>query len=162
MGTTSYIGGASVSATPAGRPEIDGLIFVHGFLDSHTTWSPLIGALACTSVPAIAPDLRGAGSRRKDDDRCTLAQAVADISQLIDERRFSRVALVGYSMGAQVAELVAELVAVERADRVASLTLITPTLLRGNTLPDEVRELLRDSGADPVAQRQIRAAFSRI
>jgi pimeloyl-ACP methyl ester carboxylesterase len=40
------------------------------------------------------------------------------------------------------------------------LTLITPTPLRGNTLPDEVRNLLRESGDDPVAQRGIRASFS--
>jgi pimeloyl-ACP methyl ester carboxylesterase len=157
MGTTSDVIGASAITTATSGLEIDALIFVHGFLDSHTVWSPLIGALACGSVPAIAPDLRGAGSRREDDTRCTLAQAVSDISQLIDDLRLSRVALIGHSMGAQIAELVA----VERNERVASLTLITPTPLRGNTLPDEVRDLLRESGADRVAQRQIRAAFSK-
>ncbi|MBP0595007.1 alpha/beta hydrolase [Paraburkholderia sp. LEh10] len=136
--------------------EFDALIFVHGFLDSHAVWNQLINALPPSSIPIIAPDLRGAGKRRDEDSECTLQQAVSDIARLLDELQLSRVALVGHSMGAQIAELVA----VERAAQVASLTLITPTPLRGNTLPDEVRDLLRESGDDPVAQRKIRAAFS--
>ena len=138
------------------QPPYDALIFIHGFLDNHTVWNDLIEALAPSSVPVIARDLRGAGDRRNEDDACTLAQAVADIVQVFDDRRLSRVALVGHSMGAQIAELVAS----ERAAQVASLTLITPTPLRGNTLPDEVRDLLRESGDAPAVQRQIRVSFS--
>jgi pimeloyl-ACP methyl ester carboxylesterase len=138
------------------QPPYDALIFIHGFLDNRTVWNDLIEALAPSSVPVIARDLRGAGDRRNEDDACTLAQAVADIVQVFDDRRLSRVALVGHSMGAQIAELVAS----ERAAQVASLTLITPTPLRGNTLPDEVRDLLRESGDAPAVQRQIRVSFS--
>ncbi|WP_341315423.1 alpha/beta hydrolase [Paraburkholderia sp. IMGN_8] len=147
---------ASDVTNVSGQAKYDALIFVHGFLDSHAVWGQLINALAPSSIPMIAPDLRGAGNRRDENDGCTLEQAVFDISHLFDELRLSRVALIGHSMGAQIAELVA----FERPEHVASLTLITPTPLRGNTLPGEVRNLLRESGADPGAQRGIRASFS--
>jgi len=138
------------------QPQYDAVIFVHGFLDNSTVWNDLIEALGPTPVPMIAHDLRGAGQRRDEADACTLAQAVADIEQVLDDMQLSRVALVGHSMGAQIAELVAS----ERAAQIASLTLITPTPLRGNNLPGEVRELLRESGDEPVVQRQIRVSFS--
>lgn len=138
------------------QPKYDALIFIHGFLDNHTAWNDLIEALAPSSMPVIARDLRGAGDRRNEDNACTLTQAVADIVHVLDDMRLSRVALVGHSMGAQIAELVAS----ERAAQVESLTLITPAPLRGNTLPDEVRNLLRECGDDPVVQRQIRVSFA--
>lgn len=137
--------------------DFDALVFVHGFLDSSAVWNPLIKALSYIGIPAVAVELRGAGERRAEDDGCTLAQAVFDIGKLFDESSLSRVALVGHSMGAQIAELVAA----ERPEHVASLVLVTPTPLRGNTLPDDVRALLRESGADPVTQRSIRAIFSK-
>jgi pimeloyl-ACP methyl ester carboxylesterase len=147
---------ASDVTNAPGRTEYDALLFIHGFLDSHAVWRDMTSVLAPFSVPIIAPDLRGVGDRRAEDEGCTLQQAVADISRLFDELRLSRAALIGHSMGAQIAELVA----IERAEQVASLTLITPAPLRGNTLPDEVRNLLRECGADAVAQRGIRVSFS--
>lgn len=143
-------------SNPLGRNRYEALIFVHGFLDSHAVWDELKRVLAPFPVEMIAPDLRGAGLRRHEDDGCTLQQAVSDITHLLDEMRSSRVALIGHSMGAQIAELVAA----ERAAQVASLTLITPTPLRGNTLSDEARNLLRECGGDAVAQRGIRESFS--
>jgi len=137
----------------------DAVVFVHGFLDNRMVWKPLMRALydAGIEVPAIAVDLRGAGERRKEEDNCTLAQAVADIERLFDEMHLSRIALVGHSMGTQIAELVAA----ERSQQVAALVLVTPTPLAGNVLPDDVRALLRESGADPAAQRGIRENFSK-
>jgi pimeloyl-ACP methyl ester carboxylesterase len=137
----------------------DAVIFVHGFLDSQMVWKPLIEALSNAGVeaPASAVDLRGAGERREEDDNCTLAQAVLEVERLFDEMHLSRVALVGHSMGTQIAELVAS----ERPQQVAALVLVTPTPLAGNVLPDDVRALLRESGADPAAQRAIRVSFSK-
>ena len=47
----------------------------------------LIEALAPSSVPVIARDLRGAGDRRNEDEACTLAQTVAEIVQVFDDMR---------------------------------------------------------------------------
>ncbi len=133
------------------------LVFIHGFLDSHATWGPLIDALPQHAARAIAPDLRGAGNRQAHAGPYTLKQAVTDILALLDEHELTCVALVGHSMGAQIAELVAS----EAPQRITSLTLLTPTPLAGNILPDDARTLLRESGADPLAQRNIRKLFSR-
>jgi pimeloyl-ACP methyl ester carboxylesterase len=133
------------------------LVFIHGFLDSRATWAPLITALPPGTTYSIAIDLRGAGERRADAGPYTLDQAVGDVLELFEERDLSGVMLVGHSMGAQIAELVA----CEAPERVSALALITPTPLGGNTLPDDIRSLLRESGGDPLAQRNIRKMFSR-
>jgi len=137
--------------------EHQALVFIHGFLDNHATWTPLITALPAGAPQSIAIDLRGAGERRSDTGPYTLDQAVVDVLQLLEQRELSGVALVGHSMGAQIAELVAW----QAPERVSALMLITPTPLAGNILPEEIRTLLRGSGGDPVAQRSIRKMFSR-
>ncbi|MFM0341994.1 alpha/beta fold hydrolase [Paraburkholderia fungorum] len=133
------------------------LVFIHGFLDSHATWEPLIKALPQDAAQSIALDLRGAGKRQAHAGPFTLTQAVADILEVLDEHELTGVALIGHSMGAQIAELVAW----EVPERVTSLTLLTPTPLAGNILPESARALLRESGGDPLAQRDIRKLFSR-
>jgi len=141
------------TAYPSCPPDC--LVLIHGFLDSHSGWSELIEQLQPTSSTIIAPDLRGAGKLRNAGGPYSLEQAVADVVDMIGD--FQNVALVGHSMGAQVAELVAQRI----PDRTIALVLITPTPLAGNTLPDEVRSTLRNCGGDPDAQRAIRQMFSR-
>lgn len=146
----------SQTTTPSQRVP-NALVLIHGFLDSHIGWEPLIGQWQST-VPNIAvPNLRGAGTLRDAEGPYSLEQAVSDVTQLINDQDLQAVALVGHSMGAQIAELVAARI----PDRTAALVLITPTPLAGNTLPEEVRALLRNCGGDPQAQRAIRNMFSR-
>ena len=47
----------------AGR-EPQALVFIHGFLDSHATWGPLMDALPMHAAQSIASDLHGAGKRQ--------------------------------------------------------------------------------------------------
>ncbi|WP_172316596.1 alpha/beta fold hydrolase [Paraburkholderia solitsugae] len=136
--------------------EHQALVFIHGFLDSHVSWEPLMEALSKHGVPSIAPDLSGAGKRQAHPGPYTLNQAVTDILEQLDEQGLTNVALVGHSMGAQIAELIAWQV----PERVTSLTLITPTPLAGNILPESARAMLRECGADALAQRNIRMQFS--
>ncbi|OZI26344.1 hypothetical protein CAL26_03155 [Bordetella genomosp. 9] len=144
---------ASLAAYP-----IRTVIFIHGFLDSGASWQPLVHALAPYGLACLAPDLRGAGDRADQDGPYTLAQAVDDVlDRLREPAAAGGVALVGHSMGAQIAELAA----MRAPASVSALALITPTPLEGNALPDEVRAMLRESGGDVAAQRGIRKAFSR-
>ena len=132
------------------------LVFVHGFLDNRNAWSPLAQALAAAGYASTAFDLRGAGALQSSSGPYTLQQAVEDVVSHIGTPGGPLV-LVGHSMGAQIAELAA----VRLGSAVSALVLITPTPLAGNTLPDEVRAMLRESGGDAVAQQGIRRAFSR-
>lgn len=133
------------------------LVFIHGFLDNRATWAPLIVALSGKQLSCVALDLRGAGERAAQPGPFSLAQAVEDVLAVLDQSPHDPVCLIGHSMGAQIAELTA----LRAGDRVKALVLLTPTPLQGNTLPDEVRSLLRESGGDPSTQRQIRVGFSR-
>lgn len=137
--------------------RIDALVFIHGFLDCGETWAPLLRALPTSSTRTVAIDLAGAGRRRLEAGPFTLERATQDVLGLIQREGFATVGLVGHSMGAQVAELVAW----NLMERVAGMLLLTPAPLEGNVLSDDVRRLLRESGGDPEAQRQIRALFSR-
>ncbi|MGF6727789.1 pimeloyl-ACP methyl ester carboxylesterase [Paraburkholderia sp. GAS41] len=138
-------------------PEHQALVFIHGFLDSYATWGPLIEAMPKHAALSIAPDLRGAGRRQAHPGPYTLNHAVTDILELLDAQGLTNVALVGHSMGAQIAELIAW----HAPERISSLTLITPTPLAGNVLPESARTMLRESGADALAQRDIRKQFSK-
>src|SRR2546428_13271470 len=52
---------ASQPAAPQQRmPE--SLMLIHGFLDSHVGWDPLIAQWQAQATSIVAPDLRGAGS----------------------------------------------------------------------------------------------------
>jgi pimeloyl-ACP methyl ester carboxylesterase len=133
------------------------IVFIHGFLDSHAVWSPLIEQLGSVQRVHYTLDLRGAGALREEGGPYTLAQAVVDVLNLIDKHQMARVVLVGHSMGAQIAELVA----MKLPERVAALALLTPVSLAGTHLPAEAASFLRTSGGDSAAQREIRRQFSR-
>jgi pimeloyl-ACP methyl ester carboxylesterase len=146
---------AVTSASETSRIPLS-LVFVHGFLDSHVVWSPLIEQLGSTQHVHYTLDLRGAGALRAECGPCTLAQAVADVQRLIEKHQMARVVLVGHSMGGQIAELVA----MKFPERVAALVLLTPVPLAGSHLPPEAVSFLRTSGGDSTAQREIRRQFS--
>ncbi len=137
--------------------RIDALVFIHGFLDCGATWAPLLRALPGGSTRMVAVDLAGAGERRLEAGPFSLERATREVLGLIQREGFATVGLVGHSMGAQVAELVAW----NLMERVAGLVLLTPAPLEGNALSDEVRGMLRGSGGAGQAQRQIRTLFSQ-
>jgi pimeloyl-ACP methyl ester carboxylesterase len=131
------------------------VVFIHGFLDNGAMWKPLIAQLAPYDVNCVAPELRGAGARSRSGGPYTLSQAVDDVLGLLHETD-GELVIVGHSMGAQIAELTAT----RMPGRVGRLVLVTPTPLEGNVLPENVREMLRESGGNAAAQREIRMQFS--
>jgi pimeloyl-ACP methyl ester carboxylesterase len=147
---------AVTSASETSRTPLS-LVFVHGFLDNRTVWSPLMEQFESTSYVHYTLDLRGAGTLREDGGPYTLAQAAADVERLIEKHQMARVVLVGHSMGGQIAELAA----MKIPERVAALVLLTPVSLAGSQLPPEAVSFLRTSGGDSAAQREIRRHFSR-
>jgi pimeloyl-ACP methyl ester carboxylesterase len=75
---------AVTSASETSRTPLS-LVFVHGFLDNRTVWSPLMEQFESTSYVHYTLDLRGAGTLREDGGPYTLAQAAADVERLIAE-----------------------------------------------------------------------------
>lgn len=130
------------------------IVFVHGFLDDGATWTSVIDAVDLPADRAVTVDLPGMAGAPEHPGPFTLDGYVDEVSAVVD-RIEGPVVLVGQSMGAQVAELVAA-----RSDRVAGLVLLTPMPLRGTQLPDEAVAPFRALGGDLEGLTGTRRALS--
>lgn len=142
-----------VARTPgvtAGAPTV---LLIHGFLDDATVWDGMVECLG-DEVGTVRYDLPGFGARVESvGEACdatleSLAAEAGEIAESID----GPVVVVGQSLGAQVAELVAA----RHPDRVTGLVLLAPVPLGGTQLPEEVVAPFGTLGGDRVAQRSLR------
>jgi pimeloyl-ACP methyl ester carboxylesterase len=126
------------------------VVFVHGFLDDASVWNDVIAGLGA-DAEIVRFDLAGMGQRVDADGPFTLERFASDVVDIADavDKRF---VIVGQSMGAQIAELVA----MRRPDRVAGLVLVTPVPLAGTSLPDDAIEPFRSLGRLHEAQLAVR------
>jgi pimeloyl-ACP methyl ester carboxylesterase len=131
------------------------VVFIHGFLDGGSVWDDVVARLVDRDVERVQIDLAGMGDRVADEGPYTLTRFAADVGAVVAEMR-KPVVVVGQSMGAQVAELVAAAV----PDRVAGLVLLTPVPLGGTNLPDEAIAPFQALGGNPAAQRAVRRTLS--
>jgi esterase len=148
----------STAAGAASRPSLLAsdqadmtVVFIHGFLDEGRSWAAVQRTLSRTGVSTVAPDLPGMGDRTRADGPFSLHRLAEDVLDHV-ERLDGPIVLVGHSMGAQVAELVAN----ARRDRLVALVLVTPVPLGGMELPADVASTLRGLGAHPEAHRDVR------
>ena len=74
----------------------DGIILVHGGLHTAACWAPVLPLL---DLPARAVDLPGRGNRPADLSLVGLDDCVAAVIDEADSAGFSRIALVGHSLG---------------------------------------------------------------
>ncbi|MDQ3897320.1 MAG: alpha/beta hydrolase [Actinomycetota bacterium] len=165
-------GGVSLEIAEAGeggRP----VLLVHGFTADKGEVAEVIGPLAGRGWHAVAPDLRGHGR----SEHPTAAEAysfeilAADVVALADALGWDRFALVGHSLGGAVAQLVA----LERPERLTGLVLASTFHgpVQGITmeLVELGRWIVREAGmaglADALAARRAEnpasvAAFERL
>ncbi len=131
------------------------LVFIHGFLDGAAAWADVVQALGERASGALCVDLPGMGGRAGEPGPYSLDGYAADVATQV--RALDRPAiLVGHSMGA----LVAEMVAVELQSQVRALVLLTPVPLAGTNLPEAAIGPFRALGGDPAAQRAVRRQLS--
>lgn len=97
------------------------VILLHGVGGNHTVWNDVIPGLS-KEFFVLAPDLRGHGrTRAPPDSHFTFAEMMGDVLRLMDERGLASAHLVGLSGGA----LLALRIALDRPERVRSLTLVS-------------------------------------
>lgn len=132
----------------AGRP----FVLVHGFTGSRDDWQEQLEPLA-EHGPTIALDLRGHGGSTNSGDPAvyTFDTLARDVELALDALGVERCDLLGHSMGGAVAQLVA----LRRPDRVASLILMD-TLASGMGLLDEAmrsasRRIVEAGGMEALA-----------
>jgi pimeloyl-ACP methyl ester carboxylesterase len=97
------------------------LVLLHGVGLDHTVWEPLTAVLA-DRFEVLAPDLPGHGTAPSVPDGVRLQDLADEVAGRIPER----VHLVGFSLGA----LVAQHLAIHRPDLVASLTSVSSVCRR--------------------------------
>ncbi len=126
------------------------LVLVHGWMVDGTVYDDLIEALDGDSFRLIVPDLRGAGASESCDD-FELTSYVEDVIAVADDAGAQTFALVGHSMGGQIAQLLAS----RHPGRVDSLILLCTVPASGMELPDEADQLFANSGEDRQSQQTI-------
>jgi esterase len=149
--------GFRITRTPASTDGAPTVLLIHGFLDDASVWDGLVDCLG-GEVGAVRYDLPGFGTRSASVGEArgaTLESLAAEAGEIV-QRVGGPVIVVGQSLGAQVAELVAA----QHPDRVRGLVLLTPVPLGGTRLPNEVVAPFGALGGDRVAQRRLRAELS--
>jgi len=130
------------------------VMFIHGFLDGAAAWNDVLDAMR-SDVDARAVDLAGMGARATETGPFSLERFALDVGLALASIG-QPVVLVGHSMGAQVAELVAA----RHPTLVRGLVLLTPVALAGTPLPEEAQASFRALGGQPAAQRELRRSLS--
>ncbi|HEY1279320.1 MAG TPA: alpha/beta hydrolase [Acidimicrobiales bacterium] len=95
------------------------LVMLHGLSDSWRSFEPVFDVLA-PDVRAIAVSLRGHGDAGRPEAGYELGSLAADVVSLLERLELDAVVLVGHSLGAAVALLVAR----QSPDRLQALVLI--------------------------------------
>lgn len=130
------------------------LVLLHGVGLDRSMWDRCLPALE-RDHRVVRIDLRGHGGSAPAAPGTTLSELTGDVSEVLDEVGVSTVHLVGFSLGA----LVAQRLSVDQPQRVSSLTLVSSVAVR---TPDEraaVSARLRAAEADFPAT--VEAAVSR-
>ena len=122
------IGGLSACICEWGPADGPMVLCLHGLLDQATVWEDVALHLARQGYRVVAPDLRGHGRSQHiaPGSAYHLLDFVADADALVRRLEAGSVVLVGHSLGA----LVASLLAAGRPGLVRKLVLVEPPVLR--------------------------------
>jgi pimeloyl-ACP methyl ester carboxylesterase len=141
--------------TAAMQGQAPAFVFVHGFLDGAAAWDDLVAALGPRASVALRVTLPGMGERAAEGPPYSLDRFAEDVVRQV-QALGRPVVLVGHSLGAQVAELVAG----HLQEQVRALVLLTPVPLQGMWLPDDAMKGFHALGGNPSAQRELRRSLS--
>jgi lipase len=117
---------------PSGAPVV---LLIHGITSSHLAWQFVADRLPALRL--IAPDLRGRGASSSVAGAAGLAQHADDLVAVLDRLGVERTLVVGHSMGAFVAVVLAD----RHPDRVSRLVLVDgglPLDVPAGMAPDEI------------------------
>ena len=126
------------------------VVLVHGWMVSGEVFSSLLPYLR-TEVTWIVPDLRGTGDSDKPKSGYTLARHAKDVMSVVDHLGVGNFALVGHSMGGQIAQQIAA----THSTRVNALALLNSVPASGIPLPEEATQLFRHSAGSKESQTAI-------
>lgn len=111
------VGGTTLAIHLSGPPDAPPVVLLHGLGEQASDWDAVAAALA-PEFRVVAPDLRGHGASGRPGEYSYELMA-GDVVAALDGLGYGAVRLVGHSMGALVALLIAE----RHPDRVERLVL---------------------------------------
>jgi len=115
------------------------VVFLHGLLSSHRSWTHLVDDVARTGYRLVAPDLFGHGASSKARGDYSLGAHAAAVRDLLDHLKIERASFVGHSLGGGIVLQLSYLFP-ERVDRIVlvasgGLGRELGAVLRAPTLP---------------------------
>lgn len=118
---TLEVGGVTIAYRTDGPPDGPVIVLLHALASSSATWSRLTRALVASGRRVITPDLRGHGRSAWTGDY-RLDSVQRDVIGVLDALDVAEFDLIGHSLGANIAALLAG----RRPDRVRKLVLEDP------------------------------------
>lgn len=138
-GVTIHVEHSKPTASPqTANTKVLTLVFLHFWGGSSSTWRSVIPVLANT-YRTVALDFRGWGESTGpyDEHGYSIRHLADDVEAIIKHYNLSRVVLIGHSMGAKVAQLVA---ARNASGTLRGLFLVAPAPPTPLVLPEQMRE----------------------
>lgn len=127
------------------------VVFVHGFISTHSWWLPALELLPPDRFHAYAIDLRACGQSEQVATGHTLAQYAADLHQFVAALGLQHVTLVGHSMGGGVAMRYA----LDHQDRLDALVLVDPLAPFGTRIAPDITAWINAQQGSPEGIRAI-------
>jgi len=127
------------------------VILVHGWMVSGAVYNDLLEHLDLQGLRVLVPDHRGAGESDKPEEGYSIERYANDVLALADAEKVASFAVVGHSMGGQIAQWLAA----KHPDRVTGVVLLCPVPACGIPLPDEAIGLFSGAGGNREAQKTI-------
>ena len=125
----------------------DVVLLVHGWMTSGLAMRETATKLAAAGFRVIVPDLRGAGASTTQHGDFSLERYVDDLLAVLDALQVTKCAVVGHSMGGQIASLLA----ITDPERVTKQVLVSPVPASGLPLPEDALGLFRSAPNNPEA-----------
>ena len=110
------------------------IVFVHGFISTHSWWLPTLAQLSPDDYHAYAVDLRACGGSDQIATDHTIAQHADDLFAFTEALGLQRFTLVGHSLGGGIAMQYT----LNHQDRLKALILVDPLAPYGTTLAPDV------------------------
>lgn len=116
--------GLTISAQDWGNPTAPGILFIHGFSQSHLSWMRQTNSELVKNFHVVTYDLRGHGNSDKPLDAAAYRDPAAwghEVQAVIDATGLKRPVLVGWSYAGRV---ISDYVATKGTDRIAGINFV--------------------------------------
>src|SRR5580698_10607878 len=120
--------GLTISAQEYGNPNGPGIVFIHGFSQSHLSWMRQTDSDLAKEFRIVTYDLRGHGNSDKPEDAARYRDGKAwadEVQAVMDAAGLKRPVLVGWSYAGRV---ISDYVTYRGADKLAGINFVDASI----------------------------------